>query len=269
MPKILSCYPEGKLKALTMSYDDGVLSDRRLASVFNENGIKGTFHINSGMFGDTRYRARLTEEESLEVYQGHEVSVHTVTHPSIARCPKEQVLYEIMDDRKNLERLFGYPVRGMSYPNGSYSQEIIEMLPVFGIEYARVVQTTGGGYQLPENFLEWKATCHHNQNLMQHAETFVSLPPKNINLMYVWGHSYEFDDKDNWDVIEQFCEYIGGHDDIWYATNIEIVDYVKAYKNLRFSADQHLVYNPSAQSVWVLLDEQPIEIPGGRTLTLF
>lgn len=268
MPKILSCYPEGKLKALTMSYDDGVLSDRRLASIFNEHGIKGTFHINSGMFGDTRYRARLTEEESLAVYQGHEVSVHTVTHPSIARCPKEQVLYEIMDDRKNLERLFGYPVRGMSYPNGSYSQEIIEMLPYFGIEYARVVQTTST-FQLPDNFLEWKATCHHNQNLMQHAETFLSLPPKNINLMYVWGHSYEFDDKDNWDIIEQFCEFIGGRDEIWYATNIEIVDYVKAYKNLRFSADQHLVYNPSAQSVWILLDERPVEIPGGETLTLF
>ena len=27
--------------------------------------------------------------------------------------------------------------------------------------------------------------------------------------MYVWGHSYEFDQADNWEVIERFCEYAG------------------------------------------------------------
>lgn len=40
--------------------------------------------------------------------------------------------------------------------------------------------------------------------------------------MYVWGHSYEFDNHDNWDVIEKFCAYMGNRNDIWYATNLEI-----------------------------------------------
>ena len=44
-------YPEGKLKALTMSYDDGVRQDRRLIEIFNRNGLKGTFHLNYATFG--------------------------------------------------------------------------------------------------------------------------------------------------------------------------------------------------------------------------
>jgi peptidoglycan/xylan/chitin deacetylase (PgdA/CDA1 family) len=119
MPKILLCYPEGRHKALTMSYDDGVAADRRLVDIFNRNGIKGTFHINSGLFGEGE---RITEAEAVTLYRGHEVSAHTLTHPTIARCPKEQLVYEIMEDRKRLEKAFGYTVRGMSYPNGSFNK---------------------------------------------------------------------------------------------------------------------------------------------------
>ena len=54
MKVIYICFPEGKHKVLTMSYDDGKLADRRLVSIFNHYGIKGTFHLNSGMHGPER-----------------------------------------------------------------------------------------------------------------------------------------------------------------------------------------------------------------------
>ena len=28
--------------------------------------------------------------------------------------------------------------------------------------------------------------------------------------------------------MEEFCSYMGGRKDIWYATNIEIIDYMEA-----------------------------------------
>lgn len=263
---IYLCYPGGRHKALTMSYDDGRKADQRLVEIFNKNGIKGTFHINSGFFGNTTYD-RLTEEESIELYQGHEVSAHTLTHPTIARCPKEQLVHEIMEDRKGLERIFGYTVRGMSYPNGSYSPQIKEMLPHLGIEYSRVVETTHGGFGLPHDWLEWKATCHHNDNLLKHGETFIGLHKKQyLYLMYVWGHSYEFDNANNWDLIESFCELVGGKDDIWYATNIEIVDYIKAYGHLKFSAAMDFVFNPTAHTVWLSVGGNTVQVPGGATI---
>ena len=42
LPTIYTCFPGGKHKVLTMSYDDGKLEDRRLVSIFNKYGIKGT-----------------------------------------------------------------------------------------------------------------------------------------------------------------------------------------------------------------------------------
>lgn len=266
MAAIYVCYPGGRFKALTMSYDDGRKADRRLVDIFNRNGIKGTFHINSAFFGSTQHD-RLTEQECVELYRGHEVSCHTLTHPTIARCPKEELVHQVMEDRKNLERIFKYTIRGMSYPNGSYNQQIKEMLPHLGIEYSRVVETTHGGFGLPHDWLEWKATCHHNDSLMKHGEAFVALHKKQyLYLMYVWGHSYEFDNQNNWEIMEQFCAFAGGREDIWYAANIEIVDYMKAFSRLQFSAALDFVHNPSAASVWLSVDGEIAEIPGGATV---
>jgi hypothetical protein len=42
--------------------------------------------------------------------------------------------------------------------------------------------------------------------------------------MYVWGHSDEFQMRQNLELVEKFGKYIGGRQDIWYTTNIEFVD---------------------------------------------
>ncbi|MFB3168627.1 polysaccharide deacetylase family protein [Neobacillus sp. 179-C4.2 HS] len=265
MPKVILTFPEGKHKVLTMSYDDGRAADRKLVKVFNEYGIKGSFHVNSGLLG---FEDRIPEEEVAQLYEGHEISTHTVTHPTIARSPKEQLIEEIIEDRKSLERIAGYTVRGLSYPNGSYNRLIKEMLPYLGIEYARTVHSTGN-FSIPDDFHEWNPTCHHNRNLIKLAEDFVQLNKKQyLYMMYVWGHSYEFDNDQNWDLIETFCEIISNKSEIWYATNIEIVDYFKAFQNLKFSADSHFVYNPSAISVWLSADNNIIEVKAGKQMNL-
>lgn len=262
MKNIYTCFPGGKHKVLTMSYDDGREEDRRLVALFNEYGIKGTFHVNSGIHWDEK---RIPISEYKELYKGHEVSVHTATHPTIARCPMEEVVDQIMEDRKVLEDAVGYPIRGMSYPNGSFSQEIIDVLPALGIRYARTVGSTDS-FAMPENFLRWTATCHHNHNLQKLGEEFVGLFKKQyLYMMYVWGHSYEFGLQDNWEVMENFCKLVGRRDDIWYATNIEIVDYMDAAKRLQFTAKLDKVYNPSFQSVWIAVnDNQIVEVKGGE-----
>lgn len=88
-------------------------------------------------------------------------------------------------------------------------------------------------------------------------------------MMYVWGHSYEFSNQNNWELIEEFCKLMSNHDAIWYATNIEYVNYMEAAKRLVFAADTSFVYNPSAMSVWISIDNKKVvEIPGGTTVTL-
>ena len=70
-------------------------------------------------------------------------------------------------------------------------------------------------------------------------------------VFYLWGHSYEFDADRNWEVIERFCDRMAGHEDIWYATNIEIYEYIDGSKRLVSSCDGRILHNPSALDVWV------------------
>ncbi len=260
---IYTCFPGGKHKVLTMSYDDGKQADRRLIEIFNKYGVKGTFHINAGT--SLRDPERIPLDEISTLYKGHEVSSHTYTHPTIERCPLDQVVQQILEDRRLLEKAAGYPVRGMSYPNGSYSDDIKKLLPACGIEYSRIVGNSDN-FGMPSDYLEWKATCHHGHNLMENAQRFADLhKTQYLYMMYVWGHSYEFDRDGTWDLIEEFCKFIGGRDDIWYATNIEIVDYMNAAKNMKYTVDADKAYNPSAVPVWIWVDGKIHEVKPGET----
>ncbi|MCM1261079.1 MAG: polysaccharide deacetylase family protein [Butyrivibrio sp.] len=263
--KVYYCFPKGKAKALTMSYDDGKVQDERLVGIFNQYGIKGTFNLNYGLMEREQTPARISRDRIAQLYRGHEVATHTMTHPTIERCPLTGVADEILEDRKGLESLVGVPVRGHAYPNGSYSEEIKQLFRHLGIAYARVVPSVPD-FELPEDPMEWHPTCHHNDSeLMQKAKFFADFDKKQyLKLMYVWGHSYEFDNMDNWEVIEEFCRFMGGREDIWYATNIEIIDYMDAAKRLQFTADNRKVYNPSAVSVWLQVDDSHcVEVKGG------
>ncbi len=266
MNKVYQCYPGGCHKALTMSYDDGKVQDRRLVEIFNRHGIKGTFHLNSGLFGD---ESRIKPAEIPALYAGHEVSCHTATHPTIARCPLPEVAEEVLADRRALEAIAGYPVRGLSYPNGSVSRDIEALLPLCGIRYSRVVGNTDG-FSLPENPYRWTATCHHNHRLMELGQQFVELHKQQyLYLMYVWGHSYEFDQQHNWDLMEDFCALVGHRDDIWYCTNIEFMDAMDDHARLQFAADNSFVYNPNARDCWVRVnDGAPVCIPSGAKVRL-
>ncbi len=248
-------YPEGRVKALTLSYDDGVFQDIRLIEILNRHGIKCTFNINSELFGesDAVNSGRLSAKQVKELYlnSGHELALHSATHPFLEQMPLNMAMDEILTDRKNLEDMCGTIVRGMAYPYGTYSDEVMNCLKCAGIVYSRTTESTGN-FSIPTNWLRLPATCHHNDSRMpQLCEKFIEDKSSHRPLLfYVWGHSYEFDNNNNWDLIESFAEKIGNKDDIWYATNIEIYDYIEAYKRLQFSADGRRVYNPNAIPVW-------------------
>jgi peptidoglycan/xylan/chitin deacetylase (PgdA/CDA1 family) len=261
----LDRFADGKKKALTLSYDDGREYDRKLVEILNKAGIRGTFHLNSGLLGNQGYVER---SEVRELYAGHEVSTHTATHPYLGLSPKERIADEILQDRRELEQLAEYPVKGLSYPHGSWDQRVIALLPSLGIEYAR---TTGihGGFDVPNDFLLWDPTCHH-RDMLKYGQLFLEFAPRHptLALLYVWGHSYEFHNNQNWDQLEQFCGMVGGQPDIWYATNMEIVLYMKALHELRFSVSGLSVHNPSALSVWFSADGDAVQVKPGETVSL-
>ncbi len=263
--RIKYLYKDGKKKALTMSYDDCPNEDLRLLEIFNKYHIKGTFHLISTNLKYPDRAIRL--DTAREIYAGHEISAHSLTHPFFDQIPKEELLYEMIEDKKNLEAVSGYPVRGMSYPNGIVTDDVLNCLHACGFQYGRTTVATNG-FNLPADFMRWTPTCHHRGDIIGKIEQFktayYALP-----LFYIWGHSFEFPRgtlDSSWEMIEEFCDKFTAtfEDSVWYATNIEIFDYVTALRSLSFSADRTLVWNPSGMSVWIEADGNPFEIKPGH-----
>ncbi|WP_066719977.1 polysaccharide deacetylase family protein [Clostridium sp. Marseille-P299] len=278
MSSIFMRFPEGKKKAVTLSYDDGVEQDIRLISIMKQYGLKGTFNLNSGSYAKegTVYpqgtiHRRLTQNQAIELYEnsGMEIAVHGLTHPFLEQLPSNLCIREIVADRENLEKQFHRIVRGMAYPFGTYNDKVIECLKQADIVYARTVNSTGD-FRIPEDWLLLDPTCHHgDERLEELTHIFVEESPDRTPwLFYLWGHSYEFETDDNWDVIEKFAEYAGNRSDIWYGTNIEIYEYVNAYKKLIFSMDGSIVHNPTAIPLYFEINKTLFSIEPGKTKDL-
>lgn len=261
-------FPGGVRKAVTFSYDDGTVYDRRLIEIFNRYNLKGTFHLNSGKFGLMHSDGEYIKADEVEnLYRGHEVSAHGYTHPYFSDLSKNQILTELLNDKRALERLCHYPVRGMSYPFGEYFDELVDIAAAVGLEYSRTVNSTHY-FNLPTNFLQWNPTCHHNDALSLVSD-FTNAPDwRGLCLFYVWGHSFEFEKENTWDKIEEFCKVIDSEDDVWRATNIEIKDYLCAARNLISDADGKTLYNTSAQKVYLKYDGELLNINPGQMLRL-
>ncbi len=269
-------FPGGRAKALTLSYDDGVEQDARLMEIMDRHGIRGTFNLNSGLYapegavypeGQIHRRLSASAVRKLYANPNHEVASHALTHASFPDLNPAQMAWEVLADRRNLEEMFGHLVRGFAYPFGTYNEETAQALRAAGLAYGRTIVSTGT-FDIPENWHMLHPTCHHNDPaLFALCDRFLYEPVRlTSRLFYLWGHSYEFEAQDNWSVIERFCETMGGRDDIWYATNIEIVDYMNACRSLRSSADCALLENPTAIDVWVEVGKQTLCVGAGKTV---
>lgn len=227
---------DGKMKAITFSYDDCTIQDIRLIKLFNKYGVKATFNINSELLGTENELIRngikvrhdkLNAKDIKNIYQGHEVAVHTLTHPYLQDIEDEnEIIRQIEEDRKNLESLVGYEICGMAYPgNGNNAERVAEIIQNrTAIKYARTTISTLN-FDLQDNLYMFNPTVHHDDfdNLFRLGEEFIKLKPNTAKLFYIWGHSFEFDILDEWDKFEDFLKLISGRSDIFYGTNKEVL----------------------------------------------
>lgn len=261
-------FPGFRDKAVTLSYDDGVPADERLIEILSANGIKGTFNLNSSRLKDIPW----AQKTYLDT--GNEIAVHGVRHLPLAEVASPNAIADVINDRLALEAAFGVLVDGMAYADASYDLQVTKLLKACGIVYARTTDATHK-FDLPENWLTLHPTCHHNDPaLMELAKQFVETEPhwhylvNTPKMFYLWGHAYEFNDNNNWHVIEEFASYIGNREDIWYATNGEIYRYVKAANSLVHSAAGDRVYNPTVTDIYLKYFGVEQMVPAGQTVEL-
>ena len=277
-------FPGGKAKAVTLSYDDGSRCDIRLAETINKYEIKCTFNINSGFIAKESGQDKLSKEEIKEYIldEGHEVAVHGELHRAPGKVRPIEFVTDVLNCRLELENMFGRIIRGMAYPDsgitlimpGMSYEKIRQNLKDLDIVYSRTLGEDNDSFMLPDDWYAWIPTAHHiNPNAIAYAKKFIKMDMKNRylsdmqpRLYYLWGHSFEFDNNNNWELLDELCEVLGGHDDVWYATNIEIYDYVTAYNSLVYSADGTRVYNPTRIDVWFVVDGKLYEVKSGQEI---
>ena len=274
-------YPGWKAKAVTFSYDDGVEQDRRLMEIFDRYGLKATFNINSGLiapegveYPKDHLHRRLSLSGIKELYldSDHEIAAHSLKHKFMNVISDSEVINEIIEDRKNLEHITSKTVRGFAYPYGVYADKTEQILEMCGIVYARTADAQRT-LAVPKNLLRIKPTCHHSDDMLEYFinKTVKKTPlseyhDRNPWLLYIWGHSFEFEANNSWDLIEHISESLSGKDDIWYATNIEIFDYIKSYRSLVFSADGGMIYNPTAKVIYLESNSRNLKVNPGETI---
>ena len=274
-------FPDGKPKAVTLSYDDGCRADIRFSQTITEHGLRATFNICSGHIGGPN---NLSAEEIREhiINKGHEIAVHGEYHRA-SGCQKTiDGIKDVLNCRLGLEKTFGGIIRGMAYPdsgitgmhNGTTYESIKHYLTDLGIVYSRTLGGDNTSFMLPADWHAWMPSVKHtNSNVMDYIDQFVSInldgaycASRYPRLFYMWGHSFEFDNDNNWELLDNICQKLSGHDDVWYAANIQIYDYVKAYDSLVFSADESTVYNPTLLKVWFDVDGKLYCVGSGETL---
>ena len=268
---IRKLYPGGKQKAFNISYDDGVIQDIAFVQLLNRYGLKGTFNLNYGLMhsGFTWHHEcgmtvrRLSESEVCTVYEGHEIASHSFSHPYFDNMAQTEILKELGSDKFFLEKLTGSVVAGFATPFYYYSDMMADCVRHCGFEYARISEESND-YSIPTDFYRWRGSKFHwDDDLEGFVQGFLETDQE-LALCQLVGHSYDLDAMQVWDKMERICRSIGSDPNVWAATHIDLVRYLRAMNCARVTERE--IMNESDAVLWFEVDKQIIKLQPGEIL---
>jgi len=262
---IRKLYPYGKKKAFNVTYDDGVLQDVRFVELLNRYGLKGTFNLNSALM-ENEFEwvhekglvvKRLPADVVKDLYAGHEVASHTLNHPYMHDLSKEGVMWELSQDKRNLEVIFGEKIKGFAVPFDYYSELIEECVKECGFAYGRISEMSHS-FRPQHDYYNWKATVFHCDDALEELTQQFAEADDELAVFQIVGHSYDLDAEDMWERMENIFKAIGGQEDVLPMTMIEMVEYLQAMDLAEITEES--IWNRSDRSLWFDLDGLVCEV---------
>lgn len=258
-------YPGGRAKAFVLCYDDGVLQDRPLVELLNRYGLKGTFNLNSGLmereFAWTHPSGavvrRLPLEAAAELYRGHEVACHSLTHPYMDNLSDGELWNELARDKENLERLLGREIVGFAVPFDYYDGRIGEYAARCGFSYVRTPEETRS-FTPPEDSFNWKAGIFHLAgDLPDFVDAFLETYEE-LALCQIVGHSYDLDTENRWGVMEEIFRKVSADRSALSMTTAELIGYLRAMRAAEVTENR--IVNPGGAALWFEINGRVCEV---------
>ena len=224
-----------ELLIVTTSWDDGHENDARLAGLLTRYNMKGTFYVTKN------YKKPLSPEKIIEISRNHEIGAHTLNHPILTQISLKEAEKEITGSKIYLENLVHKSVNMFCYPSGKFNEGIKQVIKKSGFVAARTCKT--GNFEFPHDSYEWQISMHLSNGSPLLTSTMIlknKLPLKTFfdwelrakylfnlalnrgGIFHIWGHSWEFEEKNEWEKLERVIRYLANRKAVLYKTNGEI-----------------------------------------------
>jgi len=230
---------------VTTSWDDGTITDLKLAELLEKYGIKGTFYVPK--FIDNP----LQKKDIVAIDKKFEIGTHTVSQPDLTKVSLSEAKREIETSKTYLEDLLGHSVSMFCYPYGRYNEVIKKLVKDSGFIAARTCDP--GGLNLPQDPYQWHITlfASNNSPLMalriwwrfhlwkvsglldwqSRAKLLFNLALEAGGVYHIYGHSAAFERNNEWDKLARVLRYFSNREGVRYMTNGEIFSNLEIVKN--------------------------------------
>ena len=213
------------MKYFVFSIDDGTVFDELTIKLFNKYHVKATFNLNSGLDNFTWFNkgmpiTRFILKDNIHLYDHHEVSSHTLTHPYLNQCPDEIVIKEVKEDINNLERIFQRKVLSFATPFHTSGEREISLIKnntdITNIRTSEIDES----FKIPSDPYHYKITALNINRALQLFDDFIK--DENAKLFIYAGHSYDFYMDNSFNKLEELLKKLTAQDDILVLTMSEL-----------------------------------------------
>lgn len=217
----------------TSSWDDGAVTDLKLAELLSKHNQQATFYI---PINNIENRPVVRPDQMLDLSDYFEIGAHTMNHKYLTSLSDTEAIYEITESKKALEEIISRPVEGFCFPGGKYHTRHLGFVKDAGFTYSRSVnQFRYRGIESPLG-ITLQAYSHSAFTYLKHLikrgyfrelfqnSTYIMRHRQWNNLLlniledclkmghncdyfiHLWGHSWEIEENNTWNQLEIFFD---------------------------------------------------------------
>ena len=198
-------------KYFIFSLDDGTVFDREVIELFNEFEIRGTFNLNSNLpnyswWNDDKEIHRDNLMNIYHLYDGHEVASHTLTHPNLLKCDKDEIIRQVEGDLRYLRWIFNdKSISSFAIPFSDFNEKVINIIKKNTSATNIRLPVCDESFNYPEDLYHIKPTTISLKRATYLLDKFIKCRKKEALFIYA-GHSYDFFMDD--DSFAKFREFV-------------------------------------------------------------